>query len=189
MRYFLAIPLPEEIKKELHAINAFLSKFKDLRLVSPDNMHLTLLFLGENGDLKKIDKLKKINFDSFNLKTKKVSVFPSDGKIKLVWIELEESKKLLRLQQKISELFNITANYKPHITLARIKKIDKGTKQKLIGEIDKFESLKLNIPVKNFKLYGSELTVLGPVHRVIEYFEANKSKSLGKTNGVNKKTC
>ena len=136
MRYFLAIPLPEEIKKELHAINAFLSKFKDLRLVSPDNMHLTLLFLGENGDLKKIDKLKKINFDSFNLKTKKVSVFPSDGKIKLVWIELEESKKLLRLQQKISELFNITANYKPHITLARIKKIDKVDLNKYEKEVD-----------------------------------------------------
>ncbi len=186
MRYFLAIPLPEEIKKELHSINASLAKFKDLRLVSPDNMHLTLLFLGENGDLKKISKLKEIDFDEFNLKTKKITVFPKEGKIKLVWIELEESKRLLELQQKISKLFNITQTYKPHITLARIKKIDKRGKEKLIEEIDRFKPLKLSIPVTNFKLYGSELTVLGPVHRVIEYFEARK-KPQRKKNDIVKK--
>ncbi len=173
MRYFLAIPLPEEIKEKLHRINTELSDFKDLRFVNPDNMHLTLLFLGENKVGEKIKELKKIRFKPFQLKTMKVSVFPEEGKIRLVWMELKKSKELTKLQKNIAELFNIEKEYKPHITLARIKRINTKEKEALIKKTKKQKNEELTINVKNFKLYSSELTVLGPVHRVVEYFESD----------------
>ncbi|MFP4567895.1 MAG: RNA 2',3'-cyclic phosphodiesterase [Candidatus Woesearchaeota archaeon] len=180
MRYFLAVPLPEDVKRELHKINSALSKFKGLRFVNPDNMHLTLLFLGENGASKKIGDLKKIKFESFLLKTSKITFFPNSGKVKLVWVELAESDELLKLQKKLSKLFGITKPYLPHITLARVKNLSSDEKAEFFDVISNLKPLKLSIPVKNFKLYSSELTVLGPVHRVIEYFESEPSLKLKK---------
>ncbi|MCC7575023.1 RNA 2',3'-cyclic phosphodiesterase [Candidatus Woesearchaeota archaeon] len=176
MRYFLAIPLPEEIKQKLHSLNTEISKIKGTRLVSPDNMHLTLLFLGENGAKNKIDQLKKIKFEPFKIKTSNIVLFPDELRIRLVWIELQKSKDLENLQQKISKIFDLNKEYKPHITLARIKKLTKEDKKELIKIIKEINLKELNIKVNNFKLYGSELTVLGPVHRVIEYFESNTTK-------------
>ncbi len=176
MRYFLAIPLLEETKQKLHKINSELSEFKDLKFVNPDNMHLTLLFLGENNAEEKIKELKKIKFKPFKIKTEKISTFPEEGKIRLVWVTLKESKELMELQRKISKLFNIKKEFKPHITLARIKRIDKKHRAELENKIKNMKLNNITINVNNFKLYSSELTVLGPVHRVVEYFEADKKK-------------
>lgn len=172
MRYFLAIPLPEDMKQKLHEINSKLQEFKGLRFVSPDNMHLTLLFLGDNGAKQKIDELKKIKFKPFNLKIKKIARYPENQKMRLIWAELEESTELIELQKKITQLFDIKQEYKPHITLARIKTTKDFKKEELVKKIDEIKIPKTKIEVKNYKLYSSELTVLGPVHRVIEYFEA-----------------
>lgn len=172
MRYFLAIPLPEDIKQKLHEINSKLQEFKGLRFVSPDNMHLTLLFLGDNGAKQKIEELKKIKFEPFTLKINKITIHPDNKKMRLIWAELEESKELIALQKKITQLFEIKQEYKPHITLARIKTTKYFKKEELIKKINEINTPRTKINVKNYKLYSSELTVLGPVHRVIEYFEA-----------------
>jgi 2'-5' RNA ligase len=176
MRYFLAIPLPEEIKQELHQLNTEFSKYKGLRFVNPDNMHLTLLFLGNSNVNEKIKELKKLKFKAFKLKTKKISAFPEKGKIRLLWVDLKKSQELEDLQKKISKLFNIKKEYRPHITLARIKKIEKDEKDRIIKKVNEIKHNELTITVKNFKLYSSELTVLGPVHRVIEYFSSSESE-------------
>ena len=176
MRYFLAIPLPEEVKQKLHAFNVSLSKFKGLRLVSPDNMHLTLLFLGNNGVGGRVEALKKIKFSPFTLKTAKVSLFPEEGAFRLVWVDLKKSKELEDLQKKVSSHFDITKDYRPHITLARVRRLDKSEKRKLSKLVEDFNFPSLSIEVKNFKLYSSELTVLGPVHRVVEYFGASSER-------------
>ena len=180
MRYFLAIPLPEEVKEKLHRLNANFSDFKGLRFVNPDNMHLTLLFLGNSKVNEKINELKKIKFETFKLKTKKISVFPEKGRIRLVWVDLKQSKELENLQKKISKLFNIKKEYRPHITLARIKNLEKDEKTRIIKKVNEIKHEELTITVKNFKLYSSELTVLGPVHRVIEYFSSSKSEKTKK---------
>jgi RNA 2',3'-cyclic 3'-phosphodiesterase len=177
MRYFLAIPLPEEVKQKLHSINAYLSNFKGLRFVSPDNMHLTLLFLGENGAPGKVEALKKIRFEPFTLETSDISLFPVDGRARLIWVSLKDSNQLFKLQKELADLFGIDKDFKPHITLARIKRIEKHEKVALSKVVDELKLPKMSIDVKNFKLYSSELTVLGPVHRVIEYFECVPSKS------------
>lgn len=177
MRYFLAIPLPEEIKQKLHQINTSLSRFKGLRFVNPDNMHLTLLFLGENNIGEKITSLKKIKFEPFKLKIKGLSLFPEEGKIRLVWIDLKKSKELSDLQRQVSSLFNIYKEYKPHITLARVKRLEKKEREEINTAVKKIKMPEITIDVKNFKLYSSELTVLGPVHRVIEYFGSIPTKN------------
>ncbi len=176
MRYFLAIPLPEEIKQKFHQINTSLSRFKGLRFVNPDNMHLTLLFLGDNNVGEKVSSLKKINFEPFKLKIKGLSLFPEQGKVRLLWIDLKKSKELAELQKEVSLLFNIKKEYRPHITLARIKKLEKNERNALLEAVKKTKIQEITIEVKNFKLYSSELTVLGPVHRVIEYFGATSIK-------------
>jgi 2'-5' RNA ligase len=53
MRTFLAIALPEDIKESLGRLIAKLKKTgADVKWVAPDNLHLTLKFLGEIDDEK-----------------------------------------------------------------------------------------------------------------------------------------
>jgi 2'-5' RNA ligase len=93
-----------------------------------------------------------------------------------LWIDLKKSKELAELQKEVSLLFNIKKEYRPHITLARIKKLEKNERCAILEAVKKTKIQEITIEVKNFKLYSSELTVLGPVHRVIEYFGATSIK-------------
>ena len=177
MRFFIAIPLPEEIKKNLHEVSSRISGLKGVRIVNSDNMHLTLLFLGEIKNIKKVvDELKNLTFNPFIVETDSVSLFPNNGKYRLVWININKSSELSKLQKKISKSLNFEEEreYMPHITIARIKKIDRDEKKVLENNVKYAQLNNLRFEVSNFKLYSSELTALGPVHRVIEYFQAEK---------------
>ena len=46
-RLFIAIPIPENIKKELINITKLPDNF---RLTQPQNLHITILFLGETDE-------------------------------------------------------------------------------------------------------------------------------------------
>ncbi len=56
MRCFLAIELPEEVREELVRIQKQLPEAK-FKLVEPENLHLTLKFLGELSDFQ-VNKVK-----------------------------------------------------------------------------------------------------------------------------------
>ncbi|MFH1678513.1 MAG: RNA 2',3'-cyclic phosphodiesterase, partial [Candidatus Omnitrophota bacterium] len=92
MRTFIAIELPEEIKNILGEIQDKLKQTRaDVKWVQPQNIHLTLKFLGEiNEDLVKkiasaLNEIAQEN-SSFNLRLYELGAFPKIKYPRVIWI-------------------------------------------------------------------------------------------------------
>ena len=128
MRLFIAI----NFNIETHA--RLLSLLDELRGVSrhgnfsaPENLHLTLVFLGECSEKRSVDVksvLSAVNFEPFDLSVYCVGRFKRDGG-DIWWAGLRESKQLLTLQRVLTDKLAVAGfalerrKYSPHITLGR----------------------------------------------------------------------
>ena len=154
MRLFIAIEIPNDIKDYISQIQEHFQD-KGLRLVNKDRMHLTLKFLGEIKK-DKLDfiknQLEKIKFNKFKVHLDKIGFFPNEKYIKVIWIGLKPEDLILGLQKdiddRLKELFKKEKNFKPHLTLARVKYVEdkKGFIDKL--KKIKIENRKIEIPGK-----------------------------------------
>jgi 2'-5' RNA ligase len=125
MRMFIAIPLPEEVKNNGLLLQEVLDR-KIFRITRKEQIHVTIAFLGETDkkDVENIiNRLEKIRFKDFNLKTRGFGFFPSENKILVVWIGLEENEDFMRLQHEIRGLFDFKEKMMPHITIARAREL------------------------------------------------------------------
>lgn len=120
MRIFTAIDFTPEIKDNLIGI---IEQIKDqvgrANYTKRDNLHLTLVFIGEKNPAecdKIISHLSDIEFEPFNIE------FTKNGRFgNLHWIGIKQNKMLSELQKRIADKLNIKPenNYQPHVTLAR----------------------------------------------------------------------
>src|SRR3989338_120481 len=161
MRLFVAIEIPEEIKDYLCGIQQEIADSKNkIRLVSKDNMHLTLKFLGEvQPDKVEIlnKNLKEIAFKPFSVNLDAIGIFPSEDYIRVVWVGLKPEEQILELQSKIDEslkkLFKKEKGFKPHLTIARVKYIE--DKKQFVDKLKRIKVENKKIEVNNFKLVKS----------------------------------
>jgi len=185
-RCFIALDLPREVINEIKRIQKlinekiiFIEIFSDDKKVSvtgklteTENLHLTLKFLGEISDekIKEVrDKLREVEFNSFNAELGDVGVF-SKRIPKIIWIEMKG--RVFELQKEIDKvlkgLFDFEFRFMSHITIARVKyvKNKKGFNEYLKSVRPK--ALKFN--VNKFFLKESELFLEGPVYNEIEKY-------------------
>ncbi len=191
-RIFIAINLPEEIKRQL-----FLYSEKWLELpakwTAKDNLHITLEFLGdltdvEIGDVCKIVGEVAKRHKSFDIVLNKILYGPPNppshkasagqGKIpRMVWVEGEKSDELADLKndlqeyllEKISYRPETSRGFTPHITLARIsewefRKIELEERPEINEDID------LIFFVESIEVMESQLK-RGPVYTILESCE------------------
>ena len=175
MRLFIALEF-EEISDYLKQLQEKIPKVKS---TYPNKFHLTLKFLGEVSEDKAEEvkeKLKKIDFSRFTAKLGKLGVFPNEKFIRVVWVGLEDGKKIEELQKNIegvlSDLFGKDKKFHPHITLARIKFIEDDKKEEFVEAATAIEVEPKETEIKVFKLIKSTLTPEGPVYEDICVFEA-----------------
>lgn len=176
MRAFIALEIPEEIKKEIGEIQNQLKKLGlQARWVNPKITHLTLAFLGSITP----DKIVSINkilkegageINSIHLYLLKLACFPNSTKARVIFIDLGgELEKLNTLATKIRNLLKgkgIWFDKKlsiTHITLARIKKI-----KDLRGLVEKIKIPKKQFIGQEVYLIKSTLTPNGPVYQTLQ---------------------
>lgn len=128
MRLFVAINFNDDTRTQLLDLRDELRSCSEYGNFSlPENLHLTLAFLGE-CDLKQTAAVKAVMdtvvFEPFEAQVKAVGRFRRDGG-DIWWAGLYASKPLLDLQRVLTDKL-ITAGfvldrreYKPHITLGR----------------------------------------------------------------------
>ena len=169
MRTFVAIEIHDE--NVLDAIAKTQSEFKiKATVVSKQNMHFTLLFLGETSE-EYVEKVKKelstISFQPIQVKFTHVGAFPNPLYPRVVWVGVDDdaAKKLVELavevEKKLKPLgFKSDKPFRPHLTIFRIKK-----KVDISQEIDKFKDVDFGTSsITELKFKQSVLTPNGPIY-------------------------
>mgnify|MGYP001772558250 CR=1 FL=1 len=175
MRLFVAVDVDEAIKSRIDPLLSKLSALQGVKAVERENLHTTLIFLGEveEGRVKDITSaLSSIRFKPFEISLAGVGKFPERGEARVVWIGIVENGELSELAEKVySELrklgFKRDKDFIAHVTVARVKRRNKEV-EKIIKEFEKAEFGKML--VKEFKLKQSILKPSGPVYRDVEVF-------------------
>ncbi len=144
MRLFIAIHFPEEIKSALRAIrNSLKESALCGNFTSDENLHLTLVFLGEcdnyqTGIIKSV--MNEVLFPAFQLLLEKAGYFKRDGG-NTWWVGLKDNKTLSDLQANLTRRLKQKGfllenrNYKPHVTIGREVKLRSGFVQPEVQQI------------------------------------------------------
>jgi 2'-5' RNA ligase len=126
MRLFIAINFDEETRNNILAVQRRLKEKGRGRFTSPDNLHLTLAFLGDvaEADVGKIEAaMESVSFPELSLSFEAIGCFRREGE--LWWLGLREDPALMKLQKDLTAALRAagfspdTKRFRPHITLAR----------------------------------------------------------------------
>jgi len=178
MRCFVAIEVPEDVKKEISKASEKLKKsgFVNGSFVDKKNLHLTLKFLADLSE-EQVELVKKemseIKFKKFECSTGKTGTFPNGEYVKVIWLELV-ADEIMHLKGLIdNKLAGIVKGeekeFNSHITFVRVK--EAKDKPKFLDLLKEIGVKKMKFPVEKFSLIKSELTRDGPIYRTLAEFK------------------
>jgi 2'-5' RNA ligase len=179
MRAFIGLDLTDQIKAKIKEVTAELEGLPiKAKWVNNKNLHITLKFLG-NIPQEQLDIIKKIITDiscqsnSFELHLKDFGFFPNSRKPRIFFIRFCPEKRLEALVESLRKRLNQAdfkedKEFRPHITLARIKRL-KNIKQ-LTEKINQLK-VESKFKINKISLFKSTLTQKGPIYQ--EIFKAN----------------
>ncbi|MFH1777608.1 MAG: RNA 2',3'-cyclic phosphodiesterase [Candidatus Omnitrophota bacterium] len=175
IRTFIALNLPAQIINELSAVQ---KNLKDLHgkinWVSPDNIHLTLKFLGstKTSDIDRIIHILKQtanDYSTLNVELSNMGIFPSLRNPRVIWVGLNEktatiNRLVKELNEKLTDLgfTKEERDFKPHLTIARIKQLN--DKHDLSIQLAKSQPQKLSFILSEITFYKSTLTPKGAIY-------------------------
>ena len=181
-RIFIAVKIgPDEVFRKVISTFKFGLKDENINWINPENIHLTLAFLGdtEEGKIKVISsviKEKCEGFGNFEIKVKGTGVFKNLNDPRVIWTGIETSEKLKQLYILINKCLGEAdikiedRLFKPHLTLGRIKHMKPGNSLKDL--IEKYRETQLQlVPVNEIILYESILLPQGPVYKPISIYK------------------
>jgi RNA 2',3'-cyclic 3'-phosphodiesterase len=183
MRAFIAISLPDSIKKELSILQYKLKKVNaDIKWVEPSSMHITLKFLGDIDDktlnlISHAIREKTGIFSCFDISISKTGVFPNTIHPNVIWAGIHEGiSSCSRMQKEFDVCAEKTGimqearTFFPHITIGRMR--SQKNKQPLMDMLktEKDFSINAKIPVRKITLFSSLITQQGPEYSILEEF-------------------
>lgn len=169
MRLFVALPLPQAVRKSLAPL---CSGLPGARWVPPENMHITLRFLGElSGDvIDDVDAaLAGISAPAFSIALAGVGHFGNGARPRAIWAGVAREPALVHLHDKIESAVVRAGlppdgqKFAPHVTLSR----PKGTSIPKLQDFLTAHSLFRSDPweVSHFTLFSSFLAHTNAIYR------------------------
>ncbi|MDA8165375.1 MAG: RNA 2',3'-cyclic phosphodiesterase [Desulfobacteraceae bacterium] len=167
-RLFVAIDLPEEIKKEL---GAMCFGIPGAKWVEPEQLHLTLRFIGEvdGGVLADIrETLEGVRGEPFTMRLKGFGHFPPRQEPRVLWVGVDAGEDLVRLRNRIENglvragIEPEHRKFAPHITVARLKETPLRKLTNFFAGNALYASPAFE--VTEFHLYSSTLSLKGAIH-------------------------
>jgi 2'-5' RNA ligase len=184
-RLFLAVDMPDDIRAKISSISSAL-KTSGVSVVSQQNMHITLLFLGDvkSGNIPSLaSALGRVRFKSFDIGMRGFGTF-SASRPRVVFAEVEKGGDALEKLHSdifagVNGLDGISlpdgeeAGFSAHVTVARIRHAGDGVKSLLDGFLEENKHTYLgSFNACSFVLKSSRLTGSGPVYEDIVAFSA-----------------
>lgn len=174
IRAFIALEIPETIREQLRpSLNTLRDQYPGMKWVDPNNLHLTLKFLGEitpsqcQGVQLVLEDVASQELP-FVMEFASVGYFGSRLQPQVIWLGLRDSGGLNQLACHVEAgcqqmgLDPENKSFRPHITLARARSRDAGTVSQLPDL-----TLQAELPswqVGAIALMRSELTPRGPTY-------------------------
>lgn len=179
-RAFIAIRLNENLHKELESLQAKLKAADaDVKWVKPENIHLTLKFLGNITD-EQIEKVKNTvkkiasDFKTYQIHLAEIGAFPKISYPRVIWAGMDEgADKTGNIYQSIEEELSKKRfekekrPFSPHLTLGRVRSAK--NRQRLIKTIEKEKNFSSSskLLVEDIVLFKSTLTPKGSIYEPI----------------------
>jgi 2'-5' RNA ligase len=149
----------------------------DVKLVEPQNIHITIKFLGDVQE-DNIDDIEQIMKDSvkeiepFTLKLSGTGVFPNQNYIRVVWIGIKDAEIIETISRSIDERLSQLGfkrekrGFSAHLTIGRVKTAK--NKQLLLKAIERYKDFEFSTQeVNSIKLKKSDLTPKGPIYTTL----------------------
>jgi RNA 2',3'-cyclic 3'-phosphodiesterase len=181
LRSFLAFDIESDIilSKLATVQNMLFQTGADLKLVDPQNIHVTLRFLGNitlSSAEKIFEEMKKVQFSPFTLEIKGLGVFPDLRYPRVVWAGITDGVDQLKsifsqIEPRLRGLdfTSDSRGFSPHLTIARVRS---GRNKQQLSE---FLTQNANYEFGKFtanclRLKKSTLTPKGPVYSTLKEF-------------------
>ena len=184
-RVFIAINLPEKIKKKL---SDYQSKWPELpvRWTKLENIHITLVFLGyltdeEISEACKIVKETASKYSQFIVDLNKICYGPPEKMPpRMIWVQGKKSETLSDLKEDLEKyLIESTRfsskkrEFSPHLTLGRIRQWEfRRIEPEDRPEVE--EDISLSFGVNSIEVMESKLKKSGPEYIILESVELEK---------------
>jgi RNA 2',3'-cyclic 3'-phosphodiesterase len=180
IRAFIAIDLSPEIRRMLDQV---ITQLKDrlvdvpIRWVPAENIHLTLMFLGDVS-VKSLEMLKKVlqnevsSHHSFEFSVGGLGAFPNTRHARVLWVGVEAPAELVNVQRGIETSVSRLGYsredrpFSAHLTLGRVSRNATSKDIHLISDV--FEATKVGFlgvaQVDEIHLLKSDLRPTGAVY-------------------------
>jgi len=178
MRLFVGLAIDETVKEMLERLTLrWRAKDDGLRWSTPDQWHVTLIFLGQVDDAARarlVRELTEVRRPALSLRMDRLGVFERAG---ILHAEVEVSAELLRLYEAVAAAvrragLEVDARpYRAHITLARAKNREGRKAIERLRRAAETQRLSARWAVGEFLLYESQLSPGGSKYEVRERFE------------------
>ena len=181
IRCFLAFDIENEVvlNRLANAQRLLLETGAEVKLVEPQNIHITVRFLG-NITLATAEnifkEMNKIQFAQFRVQIKGVGAFPNPSYAKVIWAGITEGAVQLKsifsqLEPRLRGLGFTpdSKGFSPHLTIARIRSgRNKAQLAQFISKNANYEFGTIN--AKCLRLKKSDLTSKGPVYSTLKEY-------------------
>ena len=179
-RAFIAIDLPESVKSFLSEAQEALKLYGfRVKWVRPQNIHLTLKFLGDTAtaDMNKIAEAMRLaarDCPGISLAARGIGVFPNVRRPRVIWAGLDGQLEILANLQQTLDAHLADAGFardsrpfKSHLTLGRVKgKIAPDRIKTAVDKLKEFESEPFGI--SEIILFKSELRPTGAIYTRVQ---------------------
>lgn len=151
----------------------------DLKLVEPENIHITMRFLGNITQTmvdKVYEEMKKVKFTPFDVKIRGVGAFPNIHHPRVLWAGITQGAEQLRaifsqLEPNLRRLGFAPdpKGFSPHLTIARVR--SGRNKAQLAKRLEENLNFEFGVVRANcLRLKKSDLTPKGPIYSTLKEF-------------------
>jgi 2'-5' RNA ligase len=166
-RLFIAVPVAEEVRRSAAQLIAQLRlSGADYKWVEPENMHLTLRFLGATP-LERIPELESLMVRAakrprFEIAFSSVGAFDSWDDPKVLWVGIARGAAELAALAEALGACEGGRPFSAHLTIGRRRSRNRLERLKAAARRDAFAEIRQ--AVERIVLFESRLTPLGPIY-------------------------
>lgn len=182
MRAFIAIDINDNVRQKLVEAQEKIEKTKSakIKFVEPENLHLTLKFLGEiteeqAEEIKRVLEIVAKKHKKHSVRVKGIGVFPNYNYVRVIWAGVENDEEIKKIAKEIDNAlfklgFKREKDFVSHITIGRVKFVkDKVELMLALKELSNEEFGEFEVSA--IELKKSTLTPKGPIYETLARFE------------------